>query len=159
METLRFVGLGVGIILALAISASVLQTLVTPGVRSGHLFNAVDRSLNVVFPRLTGRVHVLDLRSRILAFQAPLELLVMLVAWLSGYLLAYGLMLWPATGDLGSALRESGSSLFTLGFASSHGGGPTVVDSSRGRPGWSWWRCSSRTCRPSMARSTAGRRK
>ena len=50
-----------------------------------------------MFPRLTGRVHALDLRSRILAFQAPIELLVMLVAWLSGYLLAYGLMLWPAS--------------------------------------------------------------
>ena len=86
METIRVIGLVVGIILALAISASVLQTLVTPGVRSGHLFNAVDRSLNAVFPRLTGRVHALDLRSRILAFQAPIELLVMLVAWLSGYL-------------------------------------------------------------------------
>ena len=96
MEAIRFVGLGVGIILALAISASVLQTLVTPGVRSGHLFNAVDRALNAVFPPVTGRVHKMELRSRILAFQAPIELLVMLLAWLSGYLLAYGLMLWPA---------------------------------------------------------------
>jgi hypothetical protein len=135
VETIRVIGLVVGVLLALAISASVLQTLVTPGVRSGHLFNAVDRALNAVFPPVTGRVHKLELRSRILAFQAPIELLVMLVAWLSGYLLAYGLMLWPAIGDLGEALRESGSSLFTLGFASTHGGGPTVVDFVAGATG------------------------
>src|SRR5262249_6651976 len=52
-----------------------------------------------------------------------------------GYLLAYGLMLWPATGGLGAALRESGSSLFTLGFASTHGGGPTAVDIVAGATG------------------------
>lgn len=135
MEAVRFVGLAIGIVLALATSASVLQTLVTPGVRAGRLLGMVDRALNNVFPWFTRRVRSMDFRSRILAFQAPLELLVILVAWLTGFLLAYGLMLWPATGQLGTALRESGSSLFTLGFASTHGGGPTVVDFFAGATG------------------------
>jgi hypothetical protein len=135
MQTIRVIGVVLGALVLLGISASVLQTLVTPGVRSGRLFNGVDRALNAVFPRLTGRVHRMELRSRILAFQAPLELLVMLVAWLSGYLLAYGLALWPADRSFGAALRESGSSLFTLGFASSRGGGPTVIDFVAGATG------------------------
>ncbi len=56
-------------------------------------------------------------KDRILAFEAPTALLVMMVTWLFLFLIGYGLMLWPFTGEFWGAMRESGSSLLTLGFA------------------------------------------
>ena len=41
----------------------------------------------------------------------------MMVTWLFLFLIGYGLMLWPFTGAFWDAMRESGSSLLTLGFA------------------------------------------
>jgi hypothetical protein len=124
----RVLGAVLGAVIALGTSASVLQTLVTPGVRVGRLFKSVDRILDAVF-RLAGRpLHHYEQRNRILAFEAPVILAVVLVCWLTAYLVSFGLILWPMTRNLGTGLRESGSSLFTLGFASTRGGGPAVVD-------------------------------
>jgi hypothetical protein len=53
---------------------------------------------------------------------------VMLVCWLVGYALGYGLLLWPSDHGLGRALREAASSLFTLGFAANSGTTPSVID-------------------------------
>jgi hypothetical protein len=68
-------------------------------------------------------------------FQAPLILAVLLVCWLAAYLVGFGLLLWPETRNLAAALRESGSSLLTLGFASTRSGEPTVVDFLAGATG------------------------
>jgi len=129
------VGAVLGGLILLGTSMSVLQTLVTPGGRVGRLFKTVTRSLDTVFRQAARALPSYERRSRILAFQAPLTLLVMLVSWLGAYLLAYGLLLWPGTGSLAAGLRESGSSLFTLGFASTGAGGPTVVDFMAGATG------------------------
>jgi len=135
MQTVRLLGAVLGGLIALGTSASVLQSLVMPGGRVGRLFRVVDKVLDVSL-RLAGRVlpHYED-RSRVLSFQAPLVLAVLLILWLSGYLLAYGLLLWPAVGNLAAALRESGSSLLTLGFASTRASGPTAIDFVAGATG------------------------
>jgi hypothetical protein len=135
VQAVRVLGAMLGGLVALGISASVLQTLVTPGGRVGRLFKSVDRAMDAAF-RVAGRPFPhYDQRSRILAFQAPMVLAGVLVCWLGAYLLAFGLMLWPATRNLAGALRESGSSLYTLGFASTQEGGPTVVDFTAGAIG------------------------
>ena len=59
----------------------------------------------------------------------------LLISWLVAYLIGFGLVLWPVVGDLAAALRESGSSLFTLGFASTNRGGPTAIDFLAGADG------------------------
>lgn len=135
MQTVRLLGAVLGGLIALGASASVLQTLVMPGGRVGRLFKVVDKVLDVSL-RMAGRAlpHYED-RSRVLSFQAPLVLAVLLILWLSGYLLAYGLLLWPGVGNLAAALRESGSSLLTLGFASTRAGGPTAIDFVAGATG------------------------
>lgn len=64
-----------------------------------------------------------------LALAAPVSLLAMLFTWLALFLLGFGLILWPlAAVPLADALRESGSSMLTLGFASTESVVPTVVD-------------------------------
>lgn len=135
MQAIRVLGAVLGGLIALGTSASVLQTLVTPGGRVGRLFRAVDRVMDAAFRLATRPVRHFEQRSRILAFQAPLVLAVMLACWLLAYLLGFGLLLWPAVGSLAEALRESGSSLLTLGFASTRATGPTVIDFVAGATG------------------------
>lgn len=135
MQAVRVLGAIIGGLIALGTSASVLQTLVTPGGRVGRLFRTVDMVMDKAF-RMAGRlVPRHEQRSRLLAFQAPLVLAVTLISWLTAYLVAFGLLLWPATGNLAGALRESGSSLFTIGFASTRAGGSTVIDFVAGATG------------------------
>ncbi len=132
---MRVLGALLGGLIALATSASVLQTLVTPGGRVARLFRTVDKLIDAAFRMAGHSLPHYGQRYRILAFQAPLVLAVTLISWLASYLVAYGLVLWPATGNLAAAFRESGSSLFTLGFASTRGGGPTVIDFVAGATG------------------------
>ncbi len=135
MQAMRVIGAVLGGLIALGTSASVLQTLVTPGGRVARLFRTVDKLIDAAFRMAGHSLPHYEQRYRILAFQAPLVVAVTLISWLSAYLAAFGLLLWPATGNLAAALRESGSSLFTLGFASTRGGGPTVIDFVAGATG------------------------
>jgi hypothetical protein len=128
VQAIRILGAVLGGLIALGTSASILQTLVTPGGRVGRLFRTVDLITDKVFRMATRPLPTYHQRYRIQAFQAPVALGVALFSWLTLYLLAYGLVLWPIVRDLGAALREAGSSLFTLGFASTADAGPTAVD-------------------------------
>jgi len=128
MGAVRVLGAVLGGLLVLTTSASVLRSLVMPGGRVSRLVKAVDQSTDRVFRLASRPFPTYDRRYRVLAFQAPLILAILLWSWLFAYLVGFGLLLWPETHSLAGALRESGSSLFTLGFASTHNGGPTVID-------------------------------
>ena len=117
-----------GGLLVLWTSSSVLETLVTPGVQVERLYRTVYLTIDQPFRWLSYLVPDYRRRYRFMVFQAPLTLVVGLFSWLLAYLVGYALLLWPSTRDAASALRESGSSLFTLGFAYSRSGGPTAVD-------------------------------
>lgn len=128
MQAVRVLGAVLGWVIAIGASASILQTLVTPGGRVGRLFRTVNLITDKAFRLAARPLSRYEQRYRLLAFQAPVALAVALIAWLSAYLLAYGLILWPTDRSLAAALRESGSSLLTLGFASTPAGGPTAID-------------------------------
>ena len=62
-------------------------------------------------------------RDRLLGLFAPAATILLLVAWLSGLILGYGLILFalraelqPAPWDLGTTLYFAASSILTLGF-------------------------------------------
>ena len=135
MQAIRMLASVVGVVLLIGTSISVLKTLVMPGGRIGHLYKTVglvvDRTFRLAVDRLPGY----ERRDRVLAFQAPVVLAGLLISWLVAYLIGFGLVLWPVVGDLAAALRESGSSLFTLGFASTNRGGPTAIDFLAGADG------------------------
>src|SRR5207245_6585840 len=114
---------------------SVLQTLVMPGGRVGRLFKTVDQTIDRTFRIATRPLPRYEQRYRVLAFQAPVILAGTLICWLIAYLLGFGLLLWPQTRNLAGSFRQSGSSLFTLGFASTRTGGPTVTDFAAGGTG------------------------
>ena len=135
MQTIRMLASVVGVVLLIGTSISVLKTLVMPGGRIGHLYKTVGLVVDRAFRLAVYRVPGYERRDRVLAFQAPVVLAGLLISWLVAYLIGFGLVLWPVVGDLAAALRESGSSLFTLGFASTNRGGPTAIDFLAGADG------------------------
>jgi len=117
-----------GLLLVLLASASVVRTLLMPGSRVGFLLYGIDQGTDRLFRLATRWMARPEGRSRARSVHAPLILAVQLWSWLALYLLGFALMLWPITHGLGSALRESGSSLVTLGFAASRSGRAAIVD-------------------------------
>lgn len=81
-----------------------------------------------LFLWLARRFDDYEAKDRILAFAGPLSLLMLLSVWLVSFWMAFALLLWPLI-PLGwlEALRESGSSMLTLGFASQPDWAPTMV--------------------------------
>lgn len=108
----------VGALVLAVVLGSILRTLVVPrGLYSVLVFRlwwGLRRLLR--FRAFRGDYEAVD---RAQTWLAPLMLIGMLVTWLAGALIAYGLLLYAFSPLSWSAsFREAGSSLFTLGFAS-----------------------------------------
>jgi hypothetical protein len=97
--------------------ASVLKTFLVPRETHTRLNMIVSGSVYRTFRMLTAKVDDLARRERIYAFSAPSFLLGLLVSWLACLMVGYALLFLPTGISFAAALRESGSSLFTLGFA------------------------------------------
>jgi hypothetical protein len=128
MQAARVLAAALGGVLVLANGFSVVRTLVVPRSTPGGLSRVVDTGVDMMFRLACRRVDDYRTRDRVLAGQAAAYLVALLVVWLAGFLVAFGLLLWPWTGSLAGGMRESASSLFTLGFASQDAGGPTTLD-------------------------------
>jgi hypothetical protein len=135
MQAIRILASVAGGVLLIGTTINVLKTLVMPGGRIGRLYRLVGKLVDGMFRLAVQRLPGYEHRDRVLAFEAPVILAVLLLSWLLAYLVAFGLLLWPVVGGLADGLRESGSSLFTLGFASTNRGGPTVIDFLAGATG------------------------
>jgi hypothetical protein len=117
-----------GVLVVLLTSGSVARALLLPGSHVGFLLYKIDQTTDRLFRLATRRMESHASRSRIRSVHAPVILAAQLWSWLALYLVGYALMLWPITHRLGSALRESGSSLLTLGFAASRSGPASTID-------------------------------
>src|SRR6202453_1142249 len=120
----------IGAIIVLATGWSVLGTLVVPRRIRSRIPRTVFIVNRSVFHFLTDRIDSYELRDRILAFQAPVQLIGQVVAWLALYQLGFGLLMWPLVGDgdLGNAMEQAGSALCTLGFLVPHTSGGAALD-------------------------------
>src|SRR5271163_1110864 len=123
-----FVGV-VGGFIVLATAWSVLGTLVVPRrIRSRipRTVFLVNRSVFRFFADMTSSY---EHRDRLLAIQAPVQLIGQVVAWLALYQLGFGLLMWSfGNGDLGSAMEQTGSALCTLGFLVPHTSSGAALD-------------------------------
>ncbi len=106
---------------------NVAITLVIPRGRIGFI-KVVDRFVDRVYTASGRFVRRWDRRDALLASQPVATLGLLLLIWLAGFLVGYGLLLWLPGGSFPDALREAGSSLFTLGFAVRSGTEPSVVE-------------------------------
>ncbi|MGA8680499.1 MAG: hypothetical protein ABSB54_11435 [Acidimicrobiales bacterium] len=113
------VRIALGLLLVAVTLASMVSTLVTPRGDSpfqliGRIATRTTRLVVVAFSRLFEDFEVKD---TILATMGPLALLAQLVTFLSLFLLGYSLAQWPYVGLWAVAVRQAGSSMFTVGLA------------------------------------------
>ena len=119
VDAVRWVGAVVGLVIVTGTAMSVFSTLVVPRGRATRLTSKITRLVAGAFHLAVRRAKTYEAKDRLLAQIGPLMLLVMLLVWLFLFHLGFALLLWRvAGGTFGAAVREAGSSLFTLGFAS-----------------------------------------
>ncbi len=124
---MAWLGFAGGLVLLGFTAASVFKTFMIPRATRTRINRIVSALLFGTFQLLTARIEDLDRRERVHAVAAPAFLLGLLLTWLACLFIGFALLLWPASRSFVLALRESGSSLFTLGFALPAGSGPSAI--------------------------------
>jgi hypothetical protein len=126
----RVVGAVIGAAIVLAAGWSVVGTVVVPRRIRSHITRAVFLVNRDVFHFVADRSGSYERRDRILAIQAPVQLIMQIVAWLALYELGFGLLMWPFNRDapLANALEQAGSALCTLGYLTPHTSGVAALD-------------------------------
>jgi hypothetical protein len=126
---MRWLGFVVGIALVLTTWASVVGTLVVPRGIGSVISRGVDQVVDGVISLICKPIRDYLTRDRVLAWQAPITLLLRLGTWLGLLYVGYALVLLPfVPGRVSRAFNESGSSMFTLGYAAPASGSMTVID-------------------------------
>jgi hypothetical protein len=127
LEILVFIA---GLAVVLGTAGSLIRTLVVPRGVSSRLSVIVSRKIvRNFFLVIADRFNSYEMKDKILALAAPNSLIVLLLVWLGLFLVGYALMLWPLIdASFLDALRESGSSMLTLGFFSTVRETATVID-------------------------------
>jgi hypothetical protein len=124
----RAVAAVVGGLLVLVAVSSVTVTLIVSRPVNSLLTRWVDQMIEWVYHLVAGRVADHQRWDRLRATQAAALLLAQLAAWLIVAYVGFALLLWPfAARGVASAFVDSGSSLFTLGFAVPGGTVPAVI--------------------------------
>lgn len=109
---------GGALLLALTI-ASILRTLVVPRGLYSSLVMRLWRLMRTLLRACAAPFGTYRAHDRAQAWLAPLVLIGMLFCWLCALLASFTMLLYADSGLSWSvSLREAGSSLFTLGFAS-----------------------------------------
>lgn len=108
--------------------ADVVRRLVIPRARASVLSRAVDAVVDAMFQLVVRRLPDYEDKDRVLAGEPAMFLLMRLGVLLVAFEIEYALLLWPWTDGFATALREAGSSLFTLGFVASPGAAPTAIN-------------------------------
>jgi hypothetical protein len=126
---LQVLALLAGLFVVFGTISSVLRNLVVPRRLRSRLTRRISRMVALPFRLAAQRSGVYATRDRMLAWAAPLTIIVILVSWLVLFVIGYGLLIY-AIGNLSLqvAIREAGSSVLTLGFASTDRGQLTFVD-------------------------------
>ena len=124
---IAWLGFAVGLVLLCFTAASVVKTFMIPRATRTKINVIVSTVVYGLFRRLTARIDDVPRREAVYAVSAPLFLLSLLATWLVCLFLGFSLLLWPSTRSFPLAMRESGSSLFTLGFAPPPGTAVTAI--------------------------------
>jgi hypothetical protein len=119
-----WVGFAAGLFLFALAWSSVVKTLLVPGNTRSLITRVVAHGVLVGFRLGGARIADMERRERLLAAGPPVFLVGLLSSWIAFLYVAYALILLPFSGNPVTALRMSGSSLFTLGFAMPYGAVP-----------------------------------
>jgi hypothetical protein len=124
---ISWVGFACGLALLAITAASAVKTFMIPRSTYSRLNKLVAAAVYGTFRLVTARVDNLARREAIFAVSAPAFLLSLLITWLACLFASFALLMWPTVRSFPVALRESGSSLFTLGFVVPAGTGSTAI--------------------------------
>jgi hypothetical protein len=119
MELVRIIVFVLGAALVIRTVYSAIQTFVLPRSANDRLSRWVFNAILGVFRLLLRKTSTYTQRDRIMAFLAPVGLLTLIPIYLILIFLGFAGMYW-ALGNVGSveqALKVSGSSIVTLGYA------------------------------------------
>jgi hypothetical protein len=126
---LRLVGLIAGILIVGSTALSVFTALVVPRVTSSKAMRTVAKVIGVTGRQILPRLPSYEARDRLMSYVGPLSMVTLFVLWLGSVVLGFGLITWWSSGlDFGSALAISGSSVFTLGIATSSDAGSRSIE-------------------------------
>jgi hypothetical protein len=107
-----------GVFLLISTANSVIRTLVVPRAMSSTISNMVALGTLGTVGFIAHRMKSYRGRDRVQAWGGPLTILGLLIVWLGLFWLSYALLMQTLAGmTLATSFRESGSSLFTLGYA------------------------------------------
>lgn len=114
----RILVLGGGVLLVWLALSSAVTTVVLPRSARPWLTSVVFRTVRKLLSPWTRSARSYEARDRVMAFYAPLSLLLLPVVWLLCVLAGYTAIFWSlGTGSWLDAYKLSGSSLLTLGFS------------------------------------------
>ena len=119
----------IGLFIVVITMISLLRTVIVPR----PLRSSLSGFVMWVVWRITRAISALRRtyrgRDQVLAWTGPVMILMMLVAWLIGFLFGYAMLIYGISGmDFNQAIRQSGSSLLTLGFAGGTTEDQTIID-------------------------------
>jgi hypothetical protein len=118
-----------GFFLVFGTAMSEVRTLVVPRVFRPGVANVIGRGTLVFFQFVANRFTRYETKDRILAYAGPLSVVAKLVGWLLSFLIGYSLINYSMSAlSVYASVREAGSSLFTLGFASADRARLNAVD-------------------------------
>jgi hypothetical protein len=107
-----------GFLLVVFILMSAIRTFVLPRSENVFLTRLIFQLIFILFQFRLHWANSYKIQDRVMAFYAPITLLVMPVVWITGVMMGYMLMFWGlGVQPLYNAFLLSGSSLLTLGFA------------------------------------------
>jgi len=127
---IQVMGAVIGTAVVLGTAWSVLTTLIVPRRGRSNIPRVVFIINRSIFHFIADKTSSYERQDRILAAQAPVQLIAQVVAWLALFQLGFGLLMWPFNGNggLGSAMEQAGSALCTLGYLVPHTSGVAALD-------------------------------
>jgi hypothetical protein len=129
MAFLRVIGLIAGAFILGSTALSVFTALVVPRVTSSRAMRSVALVIGGTMRKILPRLPTYEVRDRLMSFVGPAAMITLFVLWLGALVLGFGLVIWWSSGvSLGSALEIAGSSVFTLGIATSPGSGTKSIE-------------------------------
>jgi hypothetical protein len=118
----------VGVALVVGDLYDLVRALVVPRPHTTGPVAAASRRIRILMHAGVGRIRSFSRRDHVLTTLEPMVMLLRLAIWLSAGFVGFALIIWSTgTAPFGHSFIESGSSIFTLGFATEDHPAPQVV--------------------------------
>jgi len=118
-----------GVYLIIQTQLSAIRTFILPRAIVDPISRVCFRAVRWAFDLRTTRLERFEDRDQVFSYYAPVTLIILPFLWLAMAMAGYTLVLWAIhEADLWTAFRLSGSSVLTLGFASSDARVAVVIE-------------------------------